>query len=64
LRRAQSAVEYLLILGITIIIVFLVIGYVVRSNHGMTSTAVATFNNSTEAIKQGITNITKKEING
>ncbi|AFN03302.1 hypothetical protein PFDSM3638_02530 [Pyrococcus furiosus DSM 3638] len=63
MKRSQSAIEYLLALGITIIVVFLVVGYVARYTHSEASTAANTVEKGGETIKEGVKNITEKELN-
>ncbi|WP_048055956.1 hypothetical protein [Pyrococcus sp. ST04] len=62
-RRSQAAIEYLILLGVTIIIVFIVVGYVVLYTHSEAKTASTTGESVISNVKSGILNITSQELN-
>ncbi|MFA4646736.1 hypothetical protein QDY65_03385 [Pyrococcus kukulkanii] len=63
-RRSQGSIEYLILLGITIVIIFIVVGYVATYTHSEASIANRTAGNVMSNVKEGILNITSEETKG
>lgn len=63
-RRAQGSVEYLLMLGVTIIVVLIVVGYIATLSNNVAQTQTERNNDNINNVMSKIRNISSEEING
>ncbi|NJF25934.1 class III signal peptide-containing protein [Thermococcus sp. Bubb.Bath] len=63
-RKAQGSVEYLFVLGATIAIVVLVVGYIAKFSHNAAQTQTERNNDNVNSVMSKVRNISSGEING
>ncbi|WP_048148856.1 class III signal peptide-containing protein [Palaeococcus ferrophilus] len=63
-RFAQGSVEYLFLLGATIVIILVVVGYIATFSHNMANSTAETNNQNVKNVMDKIANISSEEING
>ena len=62
--HAQGSVEYLLLLGITIVIVLVVVGYVATFSHSMANTTARMDEKGIGSVMDKIRNVSSSGISG
>ncbi|AIF69155.1 hypothetical protein PAP_03675 [Palaeococcus pacificus DY20341] len=62
-RSAQGSLEYLLLLGVSIVIIMIVVGYVAKFSHSEAEMITEMNNKNVNSVMNAISNISSGEIN-
>lgn len=63
-HRAQGSTEYLFLLGITIVVILVVVGYIATFSHSMANTTAEMHDQNIGSVMDKIQNISSEEMSG